>query len=700
MTVDELLEKYSWDENYNWDTKPPWHGQKKIFPLGLYQHSVTIYKQQKRALNLAFLLKSSPTIELAGKRVAVIGGGISGITMAGALAVLGAKVELFEKGPTLMSLQEGCETRWVHPFLYNWPVEGSKSRRAGQPLFDWEASSAGGVKRQVYREFRELQDFLKKENKVKTTLNRKVSIQDKDKVEIEIKPFLLGADSEIKQFDIVILAIGFGVENFVDDLDPPSYWRNDSLNQVSLEAREGWRSTKENVIFGTGDGGLIDLIRCSIQEYEQDHLHDKILEALGKSEKDGIKKELIRIDQERNAIKKVIKDHKVEDDYLLFMQFEGVLDLASSDYKEKIKAMLRPDTKNYLVGRKNNFELMVNLSKASTLNLFVTFCLDKVEGFKYKVKSFESHFNVDTIKEAAKAIASQDNPRVIVRYGTKRREIIEDLWGGKDKIPKTFFTWLREMELKIDIPKFQPTRRMWPGMAWWYAQNKEYFAHRPFSRSDDYFINHLVHSIERLGIAGMRHDKDLDELDYEVQIYTSIEFTKGKYILQNQFNYVGDYGCEDDSEQNRGELILGDALQCPAFKKTFEDKKTTHWLDAKTHWVRSLFPVLYNSDGQPCTAIIAVSYRYSINEPGDYLNTKTIWKFFKDEVQWEIDYFVSQLGNKIAQDKIHLKEKHTLLDLAPESANQKICWDNLEQMPVDSAPITSDKIDHFEFIFS
>src|SRR5262249_22222076 len=67
--------------------------------------------------------------------------------------------------------------------------------------------------------------------------------------------------------DLVILAPGFGIERWVRRGDVPSYWRNDDLNQL----RPGISSEKVEVFFvsGTGDGGLIDLLRCKIKGFNQ-----------------------------------------------------------------------------------------------------------------------------------------------------------------------------------------------------------------------------------------------------------------------------------------------------------------------------------------------------------------------------------------------------------------------------------------------
>src|SRR5207237_1588236 len=76
---------------------------------------VAVFTQQVRALNLvrALYLKDESAFKVA--RIAIIGGGASGLTAAAAAAMAGAKVKLFEQSRDLMSLQIGCATRALHP---------------------------------------------------------------------------------------------------------------------------------------------------------------------------------------------------------------------------------------------------------------------------------------------------------------------------------------------------------------------------------------------------------------------------------------------------------------------------------------------------------------------------------------------------------------------------------------------------------
>src|SRR5215470_17117709 len=77
-------------------------------------------------------------------------------------------------------------------------------------------------------------------------------------------------------FDLVILAVGFGVETLRYPLPWNSYWRVDPLDQTLLGDDD---ITPNIVVVGAGDGALIEIIRSCIVSLEQGALLDGILHA-------------------------------------------------------------------------------------------------------------------------------------------------------------------------------------------------------------------------------------------------------------------------------------------------------------------------------------------------------------------------------------------------------------------------------------
>src|ERR1700679_949376 len=97
----------------------PFAGENR-FILGTFERGVTLYRQQIRALNLVYSLVEAR--DSAGRhivpqesRLTVIGGGAFGTTVAAAGAYAKFQVVLIERHQTLLHLQRGCDTRWLHP---------------------------------------------------------------------------------------------------------------------------------------------------------------------------------------------------------------------------------------------------------------------------------------------------------------------------------------------------------------------------------------------------------------------------------------------------------------------------------------------------------------------------------------------------------------------------------------------------------
>ena len=78
-------------------------GEPAVYVLGSFERRVTLYSQQVRALNLVHALTNGGHLT-PGQHVAVIGGGVAGLTAAAALLHLGLNVTLLEKQADLLPL--------------------------------------------------------------------------------------------------------------------------------------------------------------------------------------------------------------------------------------------------------------------------------------------------------------------------------------------------------------------------------------------------------------------------------------------------------------------------------------------------------------------------------------------------------------------------------------------------------------------
>jgi hypothetical protein len=272
-------------------------GYRQLFAIGVLgrpsarfveQPRVTLCSQQVRACNLAFALIHSGTIG-PNARIAVIGGGITGVTIAAALSHHGHQVTVLERRPGLMPLQSGSTQRWLHPHLIDWPKPGSADEEAGLPLLNWRAAPASEV-------FRQLSVAL-----APYRLQVAGGVQ-----ELRVAPRASGAapgaagweltfHNRSQHFHTVILAVGFGAEKTFPGLQLGSYWDVDNLDRDAVAPQVG---SSHCFISGTGDGGLIDFIRARLYRFDHEDTFRGFLQAAADPE---LHRELLQLDEEAGA---------------------------------------------------------------------------------------------------------------------------------------------------------------------------------------------------------------------------------------------------------------------------------------------------------------------------------------------------------------------------------------------------------------
>ncbi len=192
------------------------------------ERGVTIYSQQVRAHNLAWAICE---LQRHGfLRVAIVGGGIAGLTMTACMLSLNdqMQVTLFEKFWDLCPFQQGADTRWVHPKIYDWPFAGSRAPSASLPVLNWSEGRASDVARTVLREFgRYVHTFANAEARLSVYLGSRHFQVNAAGCEIswighravrKDEFFHLGStEGRNEKFDIIVLATGFGAETTVPE---------------------------------------------------------------------------------------------------------------------------------------------------------------------------------------------------------------------------------------------------------------------------------------------------------------------------------------------------------------------------------------------------------------------------------------------------------------------------------------------------
>jgi len=243
-----------------------------LYALGMYDTRITFYSQQVRALELAHALQHEHLLA-ENARVAVIGGGAAGLTVASALALQGGtEVHLYEKVHRLLPLQGDSQRRRLDPHIYDWPSPDADHELAQLPILDWRSASATDVRDAVLREFGEVR---------RVTGARLVAFEGHAVTNLAANGRLFnvtferdvagGAREAASQtYDVVILAIGFGIEpRFAIPLtDTASYWRDAGVPGADIDGNP--RPTF--LVSGNGDGGLIDLIASASSTFRHDDI--------------------------------------------------------------------------------------------------------------------------------------------------------------------------------------------------------------------------------------------------------------------------------------------------------------------------------------------------------------------------------------------------------------------------------------------
>lgn len=238
---------------------------KDVYCLGPFEGRINFLSQQYRALNVAWALAETNMVN-DKTHVAVIGGGLSGITVATALLAHGARVSVYEAGTGELYRQATTRHRIVYPALNWWPKDvNSLNPTSNLPFLNWRANFCSdtisdmlSLWDELKRHYRRKLDFksgVRFLDIVRTKENQnkiKIKYQDHKK-----KPDY--PDTSEEKFDLVILAVGFGKERDIPDIELIEYWKEDSIEAriADIDAPTHW------IVTGFGDGGAIDALRLA-----------------------------------------------------------------------------------------------------------------------------------------------------------------------------------------------------------------------------------------------------------------------------------------------------------------------------------------------------------------------------------------------------------------------------------------------------
>jgi len=226
-----------------------------VYAVGLAAKRITLADQQRRAVNLVWALLVEGRVK-APERLAIIGGGVAGVTAAAYAVYAGLQVDLFDEHNETFTIQRGS-SRWLHPNIYDWPRGTWRQSETSLPCMNWKAGPAGDVIATLRAQWSEL---------LKDSRLRFHPMVRIDGIESETSGSSLTAQGQrFGPYASVILAIGFGEERPPDEIRGSSYWRDDDIHQRLADGGLA-------VVSGAGDGGLVDAIRAVLRDYKHENL--------------------------------------------------------------------------------------------------------------------------------------------------------------------------------------------------------------------------------------------------------------------------------------------------------------------------------------------------------------------------------------------------------------------------------------------
>lgn len=423
-----------------------------IFLIGSLERGLTVYNQQVRAHNLIWALWE---LQRAGGRpvgrVAVVGGGVAGLTAVAALLCLfdeKVTVSFFEERSDLCPLQQGSDHRWLHPRIYDWPTEGSRTPSASLPVLNWSEGRASDVARTVTHEFSAYcETFAKPADRLSIYLGLRqfrIDASSREITWVGNKATRAGAffhfgrpEGGATKFDTVIVAAGFGLETQSPDYPTASYWRNEQLAQPVLDGNQ-----RRYLISGFGDGALIDLCRLTIERFRQDTIIYELF-----------KKSLLEVEEHFSR-----KLETAGSDSNIFKMLDDSEPKILRPAREELCKRIRKDVivTLHLSGRNDEVKSFPQIfgRNSSFLNRMLTYLL-------YRCGAFAPDFSTIT-----GAVARHNVPpaNVICRYGANTVEHLLALFVDPSTVAVRFI----DMKKKQD----QVPRRLWaPGLFPQYSQN-------------------------------------------------------------------------------------------------------------------------------------------------------------------------------------------------------------------------------------
>jgi FAD dependent oxidoreductase len=240
---------------------------------------------------------------VSGDEILIVGAGAAGVSAARHAALAGCTALVIEKAATPFGLQSGVTTRYVGPYMYEWPWDIHADQHFAPPptsiLHHWNTAAYAGL--EVVADdpltAETLADQWRKQLEtwvldphsnltVLTAIDAVNALANLKRWRRSRRFFMPGAgklrfdgtrwpkgsqDSEFINPKFIILAAGFGPERVTwtgplpqnlyqkpKQVRGPDFWKSDNLSQPYC----GFEFKPTVVVLGGGDGALQDALRC------------------------------------------------------------------------------------------------------------------------------------------------------------------------------------------------------------------------------------------------------------------------------------------------------------------------------------------------------------------------------------------------------------------------------------------------------
>ncbi|MFK5596515.1 TIR domain-containing protein [Methylobacterium sp. HMF5984] len=252
---------------------------RNIYFIGNFSGRINFFAQQTRALNLIWALLERGEIK-PYDRVAVIGGGLAGVTAAVALLNKQVQVSLFEKQNNLFHFQRQTIIRHVHPTVNFWP-EMDLIPSTSFPFLNWCENTPAKIIGSITAEIRDYFSDI--------PIHLRTTVKGIEK-SVDGLTLRTGRTKTSGPFTAVLVACGFGLESPFKGSPhgiAHSYWENEGLLPFDLAGIK-----PAIFISGNGDGALIEVIRGSLNNFEEGR---EIIELAKILDRNAVKGDIVKL---------------------------------------------------------------------------------------------------------------------------------------------------------------------------------------------------------------------------------------------------------------------------------------------------------------------------------------------------------------------------------------------------------------------